>query len=123
MVMVPVAPYLEELYEAMRQRDGARVRDLLARARASWIPRAVREEALAIVQLPPRGHRAPVELFLYLHRVGQLGGDPAAGVDARVRFATPAGESGGAGPDASPVRDPDQLDLPLDLDAFVIAGV
>jgi hypothetical protein len=64
--------YAQELYEAVRSRDEARVRYLIETARASWIPREVREEALATARLPLKSYRAPIYLLTYIRRLEQL---------------------------------------------------
>jgi hypothetical protein len=94
--------YAEELYEAVRDRDVARVRYLTERARTSWIPREVREEALAVAQQPRQGHRVPIKLLTYVRKLEQV-----------VLFDGEAlSQAPGAAEGAHPAPDPDQLELP-----------
>ena len=64
--------YVADLYDAICRRDQQGVRFLIEAARASWIPREVREEALAIVQLPSESFRAPILLLMYMRKLEEL---------------------------------------------------
>jgi hypothetical protein len=93
-----ILSYLAELYEAIRTRNELRVHALLRAPEARGIPVAVREEAIAMVRLPAASLRAPMQLFMHLHRMEQLESGAEA-MDERE--------------ESRDARDPDQLDLPL----------
>lgn len=89
--------YLDDLYDAMMSRDRDRVRYLLETVRASWIPREVREEVLAIAQLPSASVRAPIQLLRYMrvleeltHESDELSPDEDGGEDGEEDRADPA---------------------------------
>lgn len=63
---------LEQLYDAVCDRDPAIVHAILACASASRMPREVREEALAIVALPANSYRVPMGLLRLHHRLTEL---------------------------------------------------
>jgi hypothetical protein len=64
--------YVAELYDAVCRRDEEGVAFLIESARASWIPREVREEALAIARLPRESFRAPIRLLMYMRKLEEL---------------------------------------------------
>lgn len=73
----------EALHDAVVGRDVERVRTLLDAAGAMRLPHEVREEALAIVALPPTSYRVPMSLLRFHHRLTQL-------AEAEERDADPA---------------------------------
>jgi hypothetical protein len=89
--------YVADLYDAICRRDEQGVRFLIEAARASWIPREVREEALAIAQLPRESFRAPILLLMYMRKLEEL--------------TVWDGESEGSGSDEIESGDPAQLEL------------
>ena len=89
-----------ELHEAVRSRNELRVHALLRAPEAAWIPRIVRDEAIGMARLPAGSLRAPVQLFMFLHRLEALAPDVALAADDAADAAARAG-------------DPDQLALPL----------
>jgi hypothetical protein len=89
--------YLDELYDAMMNRDRERVRYLIAAVRASWIPREVREEALAIAHLPRTSVRAPIQLLRYMRVLEELTDESEDSLLTNPR---------------EPEGDPTQLELP-----------
>jgi hypothetical protein len=94
--------YLDELYDAMMNRDQQRVRYLIEAVRASWIPREVREEVLAISRLPGTSVRAPIQLLRYMRVLEELTGEND---EAPLR-------EEGAEDDERELVDPAQLELP-----------
>lgn len=91
--------YLADLYEAIQDRNELRVHLLLRAPVAGSIPVGVRDEALALVRLPMSSTRAPMQLFMFMHRMEQLilDDEPEEEVEE------------------PPFQDPDQLPLPLPL--------
>jgi hypothetical protein len=68
---------VERLLKAIDQRDPERVWALLDDPEAyRYIPSNVREEALAMAQLPHTSLRAPVRLYRYQYLLGRLGDEP-----------------------------------------------
>lgn len=92
--------YLESLCAALLARDAAAIRRHLRHPLSRTLPRAVRDEALAIARLGDRTLRAPINTLRFYHQTTQL----LLGSD--TRRAAPAGES------AQPPS-PDQLEFPL----------
>jgi hypothetical protein len=64
--------YLDSLCAALLSRDSREIRRLLALPAASQLPRAVREEALAISQSRSSGLRAPVQALHYYYKLSHL---------------------------------------------------
>jgi hypothetical protein len=68
---------VDRLLRAIEQRDVERVWHLLDDPEAyRCIPANVREEALAMAQLPARALRAPVRLYRYQYLLRRLGDEP-----------------------------------------------
>ena len=68
---------VDRLLHAIEQRDAERVRVLLDDPEAyRCIPSNVREEALAMAQLPRTALRAPVRLYRYQYLLGRLSDEP-----------------------------------------------
>ena len=64
--------YLEELEHAVLERNALRITALLRKRTATHLPRAVREELLAISRAPRDSLRAPVQFLRFQHRMTQL---------------------------------------------------
>lgn len=64
--------YLEELERAVLERNALRITALLRKRTATHLPRAVREELLAISRAPRDSLRAPVQFLRFQHRMTQL---------------------------------------------------
>ena len=72
---------VDRLLRAIAQRDAERVWHLLDDPESyRYIPSNVREEALAMAQLPIGSLRAPVRLYRYEHLLRRLGDEPFEGV-------------------------------------------
>ena len=68
---------VDRLLRAIQQRDAERVWQLLDDPEAyRCIPANVREEALAMAQLPERSLRAPVRLYRFQYLLRRLGDEP-----------------------------------------------
>lgn len=68
-----------DLLVAIERRDVQEVWDVLDEsAAARGLPRAVREEALAMVRLPKQSHRAPIHLYRFHEQLLRLGDEPLA---------------------------------------------
>ena len=72
LAVVPALGHARALLAAVAGRDEARVRALTRSSHASWIPRAVREEARAIVRLPRGRERHPTRLLTYIRLLERL---------------------------------------------------
>lgn len=72
----------ERLHDAIMARDAELVQAMLDAGVATSIPREVREEALALVQLPATSFRVPMQLLQFHRRLTELSRD--AGVDAAM---------------------------------------
>lgn len=73
--------FLESLCAALTARDASRIRQLLAHPLARALPRAVRDEAVAIAGGTYRGFVAPLQALRLYHQTAHLLGvraDPAA---------------------------------------------
>lgn len=72
--------YLDSLCTALLARDAEEIRRLLRHPLARALPRAVREEALAVARSESRGMRAPIQALRFYHQTAHLLGvqhDPA----------------------------------------------
>ncbi len=72
--------FLDSLCAALIARDSARIRQLLAHPLSRALPRAVREEAIAIAGGAPRRFTAPLQAMRLYHQTAHLLGvrsDPA----------------------------------------------
>ena len=72
--------YIDSLCAALLARDGEEIRRLLRHPLARALPRAVREEALAIARAGSRSMRAPIQTLRFYHQTAHLLGvqrDPA----------------------------------------------
>jgi anti-sigma factor RsiW len=120
--------YLEDLCGALIAHDADAIQRLLAHPLARSLPRAVREEAIAISRANAASLRAPIQTLRFYHQTLQLGApnhhmqpdEPGADdpTDAAAHEAP--------GPVAMPVEPPvreshryhatlrDQIELPLD---------
>jgi hypothetical protein len=88
--------YLDSLCAALLSRDSREIHRLLALPAGGQLPRAVREEALAIARAKSGGLRAPVHALQYYYKLTHL-------LDETVD-----GSFGGEDP-----RRTDQIELPL----------
>ncbi len=62
---------------AIQRRDPQGLWDVLDEPGAMrWLPRGVREEALAMVRLPSSSHRAPIRLYRFLEQLMRLEDEP-----------------------------------------------
>lgn len=101
----------ERLHDAIAARDETLVRAILDAPSASSLPRGVREEALAILALPPTSYRVPMQLLQFHHRITELARTED---DAELRAArAPWNEEVFERADESPAADPAQIDLPF----------
>jgi hypothetical protein len=76
-VRAQVLSLLDDLRAAIERRDAQAVWDVLDEATAvRTLPRAVREEALVIVRLSRKSHRAPIRLYQFQEQLRQLGDEP-----------------------------------------------
>lgn len=64
--------YLDRLCRALAARDPGAIRALLADPMAGTLPAAVRAEAEALARDPLREARAPLQAFVFAHRMAQL---------------------------------------------------
>lgn len=64
--------YLDRLCRALAARDPGAIRALLADPMAGTLPVAVRAEAEALARDPLREARAPLQAFVFAHRMAQL---------------------------------------------------
>ena len=72
--------YLDSLCTALLARDAEEIRRLLRHPLARALPRAVREEALAVARSEARSLRAPIQTLRFYHQTAHLLGvqhDPA----------------------------------------------
>jgi hypothetical protein len=67
-----VLTYIEELGDAVSQRDHAAITVLLRRHLAMHLPREVREELATVAVQPPHGFRVAMAFLMYRHRMRQL---------------------------------------------------
>jgi hypothetical protein len=67
-----VLSYLDRLCRALAARDPGAIRALLADPMAGTLPAAVRAEAEALARDPLREARAPLQAFVFAHRMAQL---------------------------------------------------
>jgi len=96
----PDPAMLDRLASALAERDRTLVRAIVMGPDSTRLPREVRVEALAIVELPPGSLRAPIALWRLAHTVRQLlvGADPVALAESD---------------DERPTYDPLQLELAI----------
>ena len=64
--------FLDCLCRALVNRDAAMIVALLADPRAAELPAPVRDEAAAVAADPDRTARAPLQAFVFAHRMAQL---------------------------------------------------
>jgi hypothetical protein len=87
--------YVAELEHAVLGRDAMYITSLLRKRTATHLPRAVREELLALSRMPRDTLRAPVQFLRFQHRMTQLaaGGEglPTAQTELRLEPRVPAG--------------------------------
>jgi hypothetical protein len=100
--------YLEELCSALLAHDATAVYRLLANPLARFLPRQVREEALAISRANPSSLRAPIQVLRYYHQTLQLGDEPTWG-----------GGGGGGGADQSATEGSGDSDSGRDLSRVI----
>ena len=89
--------YLDSLCAALLSRDSREIHRLLALPAGAQLPRAVREEALAIARAKSAGLRAPVHALHYYYKLTHLLDETTDGI---------FGQDGGR-------RRSDQIELPL----------
>ena len=102
----PMLAYLDSLCAALLARDAEEIRRLLRHPLARALPRAVREEALAMARAGKRSLRAPLQTLRFYHQTAHLLGvqhDPA---------------TSSAPPPREDSADESQIELPL----RVVAG-
>ena len=68
--------YLDSLCHALTDRDAAAIRHLLGDPLAASLPAAVRLEAAALAEEPQNSARAPLQAFVFAHRMAQLMAPP-----------------------------------------------
>jgi hypothetical protein len=87
--------YLAELEHAVLGRDAMHITSLLRKRTATHLPRAVREELLALSRMSRDTLRAPVQFLRFQHRMTQLaaGGEglPTAQTELRLEPRVPSG--------------------------------
>lgn len=83
--------YLEEIEEAVLQRDALSITALLRKRTATHLPRSVREELLAISRMSRATLRAPVRFLRFQHRMAQLavGGERLLTAQTELHFDAP----------------------------------
>jgi hypothetical protein len=64
--------YLDRLCGALTARDAAAIRQLLGDPLAASLPVTVRAEAAALAEHPDNPARAPLQAFVFAHRMAQL---------------------------------------------------
>ncbi len=64
--------YLDRLCRALTERDAVAIRELLSEPMADTLPVSVRAEATAFAAHPARDARAPLQAFVFAHRMAQL---------------------------------------------------
>ncbi len=64
--------YLDRLCRALTERDAATIRALLDDPLAVSLPAVVRAEAAALAAQPANAARAPLQAFVFAHRMAQL---------------------------------------------------
>jgi hypothetical protein len=98
---------LDALFVAIGRRDLGAVWVVLDESDACrCFPPAVREEALAIAQLPPTAFRAPVRLYRYHYLLTQLGDEPVEVSMEPAQLALDlTGATARSAPDTPPVRE------------------
>ncbi len=67
-----MSAYLDRLCRALTDRDAAAIRTLLDEPSAASLPAAVRAEAAALAEQPSNSARAPLQAFVFAHRMAQL---------------------------------------------------
>ena len=72
LAVVPALGHARALLAAVVGRDEAQVRALTRAWYVRWIPRAVREEARAIVRLPRGRERHPTQLLTFIRLLERL---------------------------------------------------
>ena len=84
--------YLEEIEDALLQRDAMGVTSLLRKRTATHLPREVRDELLAISRMSRNSLRAPVQFLRFQHRMAHLaaGGDRLLTAQTELQFDPPA---------------------------------
>ena len=70
--------YLDSLCRALTDRDAATIRHLLGDPLAATLPAAVRTEAASLAERPDNPARAPLQAFVFAHRMAQLMAPPGA---------------------------------------------
>lgn len=81
-VRARVRELASDLLVAIERRDLQGLRDVLDEPGAlRWLPRGVREEALAMVRLPADSHRAPIRLYRFLEQLMRLADEPLPHAD------------------------------------------
>jgi hypothetical protein len=83
--------YLEEIEEAVLQRDSLSITSLLRKRTATHLPRGVREELLAVSRMSRTTLRAPVRFLRFQHRMAQLaaGGERLLTAQTELQFESP----------------------------------
>ena len=64
--------YLDHLCRALTERDAATIRALLDDPLSASLPAIVRSEASALAAQPGNAARAPLQAFVFAHRMAQL---------------------------------------------------
>ena len=72
----------ERLYDAVMAREAELVHALLDMGAATSLPREVREEALAVLALPPTSYRVPMQLLQFRQRLTELSRDSTVATGA-----------------------------------------
>jgi hypothetical protein len=94
---------VDALHAAIERRDLGGVWAVIDEADACrCFPPAVRDEALAIAQLPPTAFRAPIRLYRYRYLLSQLGDEPLEVAMDPAQLALDAELAPGASPSARP---------------------
>jgi hypothetical protein len=84
--------YLDEIEEAVLQRDALSITALLRKRTATHLPRSVREELLAISRMSRTALRAPIRFLRFQHRMAELavGGERLLTAQTELLFDGPA---------------------------------
>ncbi len=93
--------YLGELDDAVVARDAMRITGLLRKRTATHLPRAVREELLALSRMSRESLRAPIQFLRFQHRMAHLAaaGEPLLTAQTELRLDPPASEGAIRRPD------------------------